>query len=86
MVSRSFSRFQINLKVVDAKKLPQSINKHLSHLLISKFTGLAQLVERTTFNRVVMGSIPISGAKFTKVNSFLFAPTFLIFLLLDDVP
>jgi hypothetical protein len=28
-----------------------------------KFTRLAQLVERTTFNRVVMGSIPIPSVR-----------------------
>ena len=45
-------------------------------------TLLAQLVERTTFNRVVVGSIPTWGEIFILfINTFIHLPTYLSFYL-----
>ena len=38
------------------------------HSFITTITRLAQLVERTTFNRVVEGSIPSLGAFFILIE------------------
>ena len=40
-------------------------------ITIGPYARLAQSVERTTLNRVVVGSIPTSGVYFIELNFFL---------------